>query len=364
MMTTAVSRTRWAAIGAAIAVSLGGGVSLIANAAGGGTPSSLINIVPCRLMDTRPAPDNVGPRANPLGGGETYVATVWGTNGNCTIPTSAVGVVMNVTAVNPTAGSFLSIYPADSERPLVSSLNYTAGQSPTPNGVTVRLSADGKVAFYNKAGSVDLIADIVGYYDPSGATGTPGPKGDKGDAGAKGDKGDQGVPGTPGSAGPLPTVKVKSCTSCLQIANESVTEANADPVVLVQTTGQGAYLARLDAQLNNAGALWFDYHCKLQSLTYPYVLILGQPAPWTDIPGTRRDVSWRAGKDGAGNPTTSSGVSISMQATVNTGPGTFGLGIDVRMVCWGTIDNSGIIYDYGVGVESAMLTLLPIGGFI
>src|SRR3954451_1375606 len=167
MMKTAGSSTRWAAVGAAVAVTLGGGVSLIADAAGGGTPSSLISIVPCRLMDTRPAPDNVGPRSKALAGDETYVATVWGTNGNCTIPSTAVGVVMNVTAVNATAGSFLSIYPSDSDRPLVSSLNYAAGQSPTPNGVTVRLSADGKVAFYNKAGSVDLIADIVGYYDPS-----------------------------------------------------------------------------------------------------------------------------------------------------------------------------------------------------
>ena len=60
MMTSAGLRTRWTAIGAAIAVALGGGVSLIADAAGVNTPSSLINIVPCRLMDTRPGGDNVG----------------------------------------------------------------------------------------------------------------------------------------------------------------------------------------------------------------------------------------------------------------------------------------------------------------
>lgn len=359
-MQTAGSRTRWAAVGAAIAVTLGGGVSLIADAAGGGTPSSLINIVPCRLMDTRSAPDNVGSRSTPLGGGETYVATVWGSNGKCAIPTTAVGVVMNVTAVNPTAGSFLSIWPSDAEQPLVSSLNYTAGQSPTPNGVTVRLSSDGKVSFYNKAGSVDLIADIVGYYDPAGTTGVPGPKGDKGDTGAKGDKGDT---GQTGPTGPLPTVKIAS--GSLSIANESVDEVNADPAVTVSNAGKGSFLVRLDAQLNNFGAFNFDYHCKLQSLIYPYVVLIGQPVPWADMPGTRRDVSWRVGKDNAGNNTSATGISISMQGQVNPGTGVFA-SVDVRMVCWGTINLQPPpfnFYDYGIGVESAVLTLTPVGGF-
>ncbi len=99
-----LSRSRWAAIGAAVAVSLGGGVVWIAQAADNSTPSSsLTAIAPCRLMDTRPSPLTVGPRSTPLGANDTYAATVWGTNGNCTIPTSAVAVSLNVTVVNPTA---------------------------------------------------------------------------------------------------------------------------------------------------------------------------------------------------------------------------------------------------------------------
>ena len=71
----------------------------------------------------------------------------------------------------------------------------------------------------------------------------------------------------------------------------------------------------VDAQLDDSATLWFDYHCKLQSLTYPYVI--GEPVPWVDIPGARRDVSWRAGEDPEGADTSGPGVSISMQSAVN-----------------------------------------------
>ena len=182
-MMSGLIRTRWAAIGAAVAVSLGGGaVGIIAHAAGESPPSSLVTMVPCRLMDTRPA-TNVGPRATPLGPNDTYVVTAHGNNGDCTVPSSAVAVSMNVTAVNATTGSFLTVFPADApSRPSASSLNYAAGQAPTPNAVTVKLSTDGKIAFYNLAGNVDVIADVVGYYDPtvSGSGGPAGPAGSEG----------------------------------------------------------------------------------------------------------------------------------------------------------------------------------------
>ena len=127
----------------------------------------------------------------------------------------------------------------------------------------------------------------------------PGPKGDTGSQGI------QGVQGIQGPVGPLPTVLVASLTSCcVSIANTAVGEANAIQVLIKGTPSSGKYLARVDAQLNNFGALWFDYHCKLQSLTYPAFL----GTPFTDIPGTRRDVSWRTGKDDAGNGTSATGL--------------------------------------------------------
>jgi hypothetical protein len=124
-----------------------------ADAVGSGTASSYVPIVPCRLVDTRPGGDNVGPRATPIGAGESVAFPVWGTNGACTIPTNATGLATNVTAVNPTASSYITIYPSDANpRPAASNLNVIAGGAPTPNQVTVGLSAEGAVSAYNNGG--------------------------------------------------------------------------------------------------------------------------------------------------------------------------------------------------------------------
>lgn len=71
---------------------------------------------------------------------------------------------MNVTTVNGTVGSFLTLWPADATRPTASNLNWVAGSPATPNKVDVKLSADGKVSIFNLTGTVDVIADIVGFY--------------------------------------------------------------------------------------------------------------------------------------------------------------------------------------------------------
>lgn len=161
-------RSRWAAVGAAVAVSVGaGGVFNSWAAPGSPSAASFVPITPCRLMDTRTGVFNVGPRNTPLGAGEVYAPTVRGTTGDCTIPATATAVSLNVTYANPSAGSFATVYPADKPRPNTSNLNWVAGQDPAPNAVTSQLSADGKLAFYNYAGTVNLVADIVGYYEPA-----------------------------------------------------------------------------------------------------------------------------------------------------------------------------------------------------
>lgn len=182
-------RSRWAAIGAAIAVTLGAGGVLTGSAASG-TESLFVPIAPCRLADTRPGTDNVGPRATPLAADETYTPQVHGTNGRCTIPATATAISLNVTVANPSAASFLTVFPPDQPRPLAASLNWVAGQAPTPNAVTGTLSADGRIGLYNLSGTVDVIADIVGYYVPG--TGSPGPAGPTGPTGPAGPQGPAG----------------------------------------------------------------------------------------------------------------------------------------------------------------------------
>ncbi|MCU1393042.1 MAG: hypothetical protein JWM34_1470 [Ilumatobacteraceae bacterium] len=160
-------------VAAAMAAATVTAIGLVPSAgATGSTASVYVPIVPCRLVDTRSAPDNVGPRETPLGAGEAVTFAVWGTNGNCTIPNTATGVATNVTAVDPTASSYVTVYPADAgQRPTASNLNVVAGGAPTPNQVTVGLSAAGAIAAYNNGGTVDLVIDIVGYYQAAPAVG-------------------------------------------------------------------------------------------------------------------------------------------------------------------------------------------------
>jgi len=189
------TRRRGAAIGAAVVLAVGAGGVAITSATGSSTPSTFTPITPCRLMDTRPGPNNVGPRNTPLAGGTPYTAQVTGTNGNCTIPTTATAVNLNVTSVAPSANGFLTVWPSDQTKPLSSSLNWVAGQAPTPNSVTVALSTTGQVSFQASAGTVNLIADVTGYYEPA-TGGAQGPAGPAGPTGPTGPIGPQGTPGT------------------------------------------------------------------------------------------------------------------------------------------------------------------------
>jgi hypothetical protein len=157
-------RVRWAAIGAAIAVAIGGGALSVVRAVSSNSEQAVfVPITPCRLFDTR-ADQPVGDRIAPIAAGETFTQQVRGMTGNCTIPDDAVGVAMNVTVVNGSAASFLTIWPTDAPMPLASSLNWVAGAAPTPNKVDVKLSATGAISLYNNTGTVDILADVVGYY--------------------------------------------------------------------------------------------------------------------------------------------------------------------------------------------------------
>jgi hypothetical protein len=156
-------RSRWAAVGAAVAVSVGAG-GVVASYAATSTPSSFTPITPCRVMDTRSGAP-VGPRNTPLTAGVDYAISVRGNNGSCVgIPPNATGITLNVTAVNATAGSFLTVWPTGEARPNASSLNWSARQAPTPNAVNAALATSGQVSFWTESGTVDLIADITGYY--------------------------------------------------------------------------------------------------------------------------------------------------------------------------------------------------------
>jgi hypothetical protein len=55
------------------------------------------------------------------------------------------------------------VFPTGGTQPLASNLNFTAGQT-VPNRVIVPLDASGSISFYNAYGSVDVIADVSGWF--------------------------------------------------------------------------------------------------------------------------------------------------------------------------------------------------------
>lgn len=114
---------------------------------------------PSRIVDTRPGA--------PLGPAQTAWLDV---SGFGDVPQSGVGaVVLNVTAVDPTRATFLTVYPYGQARPVASNLNVPAGTT-RPNLVVVKTGAGGRVSFYNHAGAVDVLVDVLGWYVRDGET--------------------------------------------------------------------------------------------------------------------------------------------------------------------------------------------------
>lgn len=164
-------RSKWAAVGAAVAVTLGaGGIGITHATTSSGEMPIYLPIEPCRLADTRPD-FQVGDRATPLGAEETYTLDGQGAIGNCNLPSGTAALSLNVTALDASAPTFVSLFPAGAALPVASHLNPLPGQGPTPNAVNVDLSAGGEFSVYNLAGTVNIIIDVVGIFDDHVHTG-------------------------------------------------------------------------------------------------------------------------------------------------------------------------------------------------
>ena len=125
--------------------------------------SSLVPVTPVRALDTR---SGTGAPKHKVGPGGIVKVKVAGQNG---LPTAGItAVTMNVTDADATADSYVTAYADGTTRPTASNLNFKAGQT-NPNQVTVPVGTDGYVDLANAYGSVDLIADIQGYYTTAGS---------------------------------------------------------------------------------------------------------------------------------------------------------------------------------------------------
>jgi hypothetical protein len=122
-------------------------------------------LTPGRVLDTR---SGLG-GASRLGSRATARVQISGRGG---VPESGVeAIVLNATAADPSADTYLTIWPSGDARPEISSLNLVAGLT-RANLVTVALGDGGRLDMYNDRGAVDVLFDVVGYY--ATASGNPG----------------------------------------------------------------------------------------------------------------------------------------------------------------------------------------------
>ncbi len=131
-----------------------------------GTPAgtTFVPVTPTRLLDTR---NGTGGPAIPLGPGETRLVQAAGLAG---IPTAGVGsVALNVTAVDPTEASHLTVWTALGAQPGSSNLNVAPGRT-VANQVLVSVFPTGFAAIRNNSGTTHVVVDVTGYYaTPAGA---------------------------------------------------------------------------------------------------------------------------------------------------------------------------------------------------
>ncbi len=140
-----------------------GSVNVIVDVTGWFGGTSFSALTPSRILDTRTP-------SNRLGADSKIDLQVTGVGG---VPATGVGsVVLNVTAVAPTATTYVTVWPSGVARPTASSLNAEPGQI-VPNAVVANVGADGKVSLYNFAGTTDLLVDVAGWFP--GATAPPDP---------------------------------------------------------------------------------------------------------------------------------------------------------------------------------------------
>lgn len=115
-------------------------------------------VTPVRALDTR---YGIGAPTAAVGAGQTIVLDL-----SARIPASTTAVVLNVTGTDTTGTTFVSVWPSDVARPDSSNLNLVRGET-RPNLVTTKVSPARTVSLYNNLGSVNLIADLAGYYSSS-----------------------------------------------------------------------------------------------------------------------------------------------------------------------------------------------------
>jgi hypothetical protein len=207
---------------------------------------------PRRLLDSR--------TGRPLGAGRAIELQVAGRAG---VPKTASAAVLNVTAVDPCAAGFLTVFPCGSPAPpLASNIDYVAADV-RPSLAVARLGPGGRACIYSMV-QTDVVVDLTGWFDTTAGavpvTAAPARLLDTRSTGWVAAGTAVGVtaapPGTPGvvlnvtgvdarAPGYLtvwPATADGSCDPAARPGTSSVNVAGREPVanaVMVRTGGQG-----------------------------------------------------------------------------------------------------------------------------
>ena len=130
---------------------------------GGATKLQLVNVTPCRVVDTRKANGTFGGPAIQGGGSRSFPIP----QGACNIPATAAAYSLNVTVVPPTGGTlgYLTIWPTPEIQPTVSTLNSPDGRIKA-NAAIVPAGVGGAVSVY-ASNTTNVLLDIDAYFAPA-----------------------------------------------------------------------------------------------------------------------------------------------------------------------------------------------------
>ena len=128
---------------------------------GGGSSLQLINITPCRVVDTRGANGPFG--GPPIAGGTVRSFAI--PSGPCDIPANAAAYALNVTVVPMGRLGYLTIWPQGDLQPLGSLMNSPDGRTKA-NAAIVPAGVDAGVSIFVTQ-TTNVIVDIDGYFAPA-----------------------------------------------------------------------------------------------------------------------------------------------------------------------------------------------------
>ncbi|MEP7202311.1 MAG: CAP domain-containing protein [Ilumatobacteraceae bacterium] len=121
--------------------------------------AAYVSLQPCRLADTR------------LGSGYAQLDALTmqvATRGLCGIPANATSLALTLTVDRPGTSGFLTAWPADQARPVVSNVNFKANQIRANSSIT-RVDSAGQFRVYTSMPS-QVVVDVVGAFVPASSS--------------------------------------------------------------------------------------------------------------------------------------------------------------------------------------------------